>query len=126
MGAFSKIVNRRKGPHHLVALLRTSTKSALHTSPILRILSQRMNNAASSSNFEKVKSGEEKVNQMAKVPDDGTLGKNSTTEGPASFFGSTSFSARGVASSIYRTVVAHLNSEEDTGSRFRSCNEFTI
>ena len=37
-----------------------------------------------------------------------------------------SFSARGVASSIYRTVVDHLNSEEDTGSRFRSCNEFTI
>ena len=50
-----------------------------------------MNNAASSSNFEKVKSGEEKVNQMAKVPDDGTLGKNSTTEGPASFFGSTRY-----------------------------------
>jgi len=86
-----------------------------------------MNNAVSSSNFDKVKSEEEKVSQMAaKVSDDGTLGKNSTTEGPASFFGSTSFSARGVASSIYRTVVDHLNSEEDTGSRFRSCNEFTI
>ena len=50
-----------------------------------------MNNAASSSNFEKVKSEEEKVNQMAKVPDDGTLGKNSTTEGSASFFGSTRY-----------------------------------
>ena len=51
-----------------------------------------MNNAVSSSSFEKVKSEEEKVSQMAaKVPDDGTLGKYSTTEGPATFFGSTRY-----------------------------------
>ena len=34
--------------------------------------------------------------------------------------------ARSVVSSFYQRVLNHLNSEEDTQSKFRSCNEFTI
>ena len=34
--------------------------------------------------------------------------------------------ARSVVSSFYQRMLNHLNSEEDTQSKFRSCNEFTI
>jgi len=38
----------------------------------------------------------------------------------------TRFTARQAVSSIYQRLITHLNSEEESGSKFRSCNEFTI
>ena len=46
--------------------------------------------------------------------------------GEAASPNTTGFSARQAVSSIYRRLINHLNSEEETESKFRSCNEFTI